>query len=195
VCKLEFGGKLRQTFYVKSWKVLETQTVLKNQWFDIKEQKVQITDAIAIEGVVVLHFPDWVNIVAMDDKKRVILERNYRHGFGQQMIETPSGTVEPTDSSPEGAARRELLEETGFTAKSFVYLGKSAANAQLQNNCIHHFLALGCKQTEKPKPEMDGTIETWSEPLNDVLAKIESGEISNSYIVEGLLRAQRHLSK
>lgn len=178
-----------------NWKTLETRTILKNQWFDIKQEKVQITDTLALEGVVVLHFSDWVNVIALDADKKIILEKNYRHGFGEVMIETPSGAMEQSDISPEEAARRELFEETGYSAETFISIGTSVANAQLQNNKIHHYLALNCQLVSQPKPEIDGKIEFWLEPFINAFERVEKGEIVNSYIVEGLLRAKLYLDK
>ena len=178
---------------MKKWKILESQTILKNQWFDIKEHKVQITDTLAIEGVVVLEFPDWVNIIALDDKNQVVLEKNYRHGRGDFCIETPSGSLEPTDKSPVEAARRELLEETGYAADQLIQLGISTTNPQLLTNQMHHFLALGVKWVQPPQHEFEGAVESWVEPWSKVMARIDNGEISNSLAVEGLLRAERYL--
>ncbi len=171
------------------WKTLETRTIFRNQWFDVKQEKVQISESLALEGIIVLHFPDWVNIVAFDENDQLILERNYRHGSGQWMIETPSGSVEPEDKNPKAAAERELYEETGYVAGKLIPLGVSVANGQLQDNKIHHFLALDCKLVSRPKPEIEGNVEFWTESFDTALKRIESGEIQNSYIVEGLLRA------
>ncbi len=180
---------------MSKWKTLETHTIFKNQWFDIKENKVQVTDELAIEGVVTLSFPDWVNIIPLDEKQNILLEKNYRHGLGQVMIETPSGSMELTDKSPMEAARRELYEETGYAAGKLVLLGKSAANAQLQTNSVYHYLALDCRLVSQPKPEIEGVIEFWLEPFDKILERIQKSEITNSYIVEGLLRAYTYLNK
>lgn len=177
----------------KKWKILESSTVLKNQWFDVKEHKVQISETLAIEGVVVLDFPDWVNVIALDERGQVVLEKNYRHACGQELIETPSGTIEASDKSPEEAARRELLEETGYAAERFHSLGSSFANGQLLTNRVHHFLALDCRWVQRPQAEFEGTIESWLEPFDRALARLDRGEIANSYIVEGILRAERFL--
>lgn len=180
---------------MKKWKILESNTILKNQWFDIKEHKVQMSELLAVEGVIVLEFPDWVNIVALDDKDRVVLERNYRHARGDFFIETPSGSVEASDASPLEAARRELLEETGYAADRLISLGVSAANGQLMNNRIHHFLALDCRWVQRPQQEFEGSVESWVEPWSQVMSRIDKAEITNSYIVEGLLRAERQMHK
>lgn len=180
---------------MKKWKVLETKTIFRNQWFDVKEDKVQITDSLAVEGVIVHHFSDWVNIVPLTSDNKIILENQYRHGIGLVTIETPSGSMEPEDSTPEEAAERELYEETGYAAGQLVFLGKSQALPQLLNNHVHHFLALDCKLVDKPKPEVGGQIDFWLEPFETALQRIRSGEVSQSYTVEGLFRADDWLRK
>ena len=58
---------------MKKWKTLESHTLFKNQWFDIKEEKVQVTDELAVEGVIVLNFSDWVNVIPLTSRQEVIL--------------------------------------------------------------------------------------------------------------------------
>lgn len=174
---------------MRKWKILETQTIFKNQWFDVKEDRVQISEDLAIEGVLVMSFSDWVNVVALTPKREVILEKQYRHGMGIISIETPSGSVEESDASPKFTAEREMFEETGYSAKKLVSLGKSQANPQLMNNYVHHFLALECEPGDGPQLQWGEEIEVWTEPFEEALRKVRSGEISHSITVEGLLRA------
>lgn len=178
---------------MKKWKTLETKTIFHNQWFDIREEKVQITDELAIEGVIVHRFPDWCNIIAMTPQKQVFLVRQYRHGVNQETIETPSGSMEVEDKTFQDGAERELLEETGYSSNRWISLGRSYANPQLQNNWIHHFLALDCQLTSQPQAELGGTIDFWNEPMSSIMEKIRSGAICHSYVVEGLLRAREWL--
>lgn len=177
----------------KKWKILETHTLFKNQWFDIKEEKVQVSEELALEGVIVHHFRDWVNIVPLTHDHHIILENQYRHGVGAITVETPSGSMEEEDQSPKDAAARELYEETGYAAGKMIFLGRSQANPQLMNNFIHHFLALDCHLVDRPKPEIGGVIDFWLEPFEKALEKINRGEILHSYVIEGLLRAKEWL--
>lgn len=179
----------------KKWKILETRTLFKNQWFDIKEDKIKISDELAMEGVIVHHFRDWVNVVPLTSKGELILEKQYRHGMGVITIETPSGSMEETDRSPEATAERELFEETGYAYRTLFPLGKSQANPQLMNNYIHHFLALDCTMVAKPKNQWGEEIDFWIEPFDGVLTKIREGEITHSTTVEGVLRADDWLRR
>ena len=53
---------------------------------------------------------DWVNVVALTPAEELVLVRQYRHGLGRMVLEVPGGCIDPQDTSPEDAARRELLE-------------------------------------------------------------------------------------
>jgi hypothetical protein len=175
---------------MKNWKTLETRTLFHNQWFDIREEKVQITDELAIEGVIVHRFPDWCNVIAMTPDHQIFLVRQYRHGIGKDIIETPSGSQEPADKNPQEAAERELLEETGYFSNRWIALGQSYANPQLQNNMIHHYLALDCRLIAQPQAELGGTIDFWTEPMISVMEKIRAGVICHSSVIEGIFRAK-----
>lgn len=178
---------------MKNWKTLETKTIFHNQWFDIREEKVQITEELAIEGVIVHRFPDWFNVVAMTPDKNVFLVRQYRHGIGKETIETPSGSQESQDKNNQEAAERGLMEETGYSSNRWIPLGQSYVNPQLQNNLIHHYLALDCQLVSQPQAEVGSTIDFWSEPISSIVEKIRSGAICHSSVVEGILRAREWL--
>jgi len=180
---------------MKKWKTLESKTLFKNQWFDVKEERVQVSEDLAIEGVLVHYFTDWVNMIPITKEGDLLLVSQYRHGMQVMTIETPSGSVEPTDASPEEAATRELFEETGYAVGKVIFLGKSQANPQLMNNHVHHFLALDCHLVAQPTVEIGGIDSFWREPLESALQKIRSGELNHSITVEGLYRADDWLRR
>ena len=174
---------------MKKWKILETKTLFKNQWFDVKEDKVQLNEELALDGVLVLSFTDWVNVVPLTPGGQLLVEKQYRHGISDFCIETPSGSMEVDDPNPEFAAQRELREETGYTSQEWILIGVSRPNPQLMNNRMHHFLALNCTPTHTPEQGWDEAIEFWPMDWIDVLEGVRNGTIHNSLTVEGLLRA------
>lgn len=181
---------------MRRWRVLESQTLLKNPWFDIKEEKVQISNDLAMEGIIVLVFGDWVNVVPLTENRDLVMVRQYRHGISDFTVETPSGSMEDKDGSEENAARRELLEETGFEARRWVYLGKSLTNPGLMNNHIHHFLALDCEKKTEPQPNFSGEeLESWVEPFDEVIRKVREGQVTHGFTVDGLYRAKDWLDQ
>ena len=82
----------------------------------------------------ILDAPDWCNIVPLTAGDEVVMVRQQRHGIGQETLELPGGMIDPDDPSPLEAARRELLEETGYRAGEIVPTGVIAPNPAMQTS-------------------------------------------------------------
>lgn len=88
------------------------QYVLRDRWISVHADDCVTAEGVEISPYYVLEYPDWVNVVALDEYDHVLLIRQYRHGLGRISLELPCGGAEPGESTLD-AARRELLEETG----------------------------------------------------------------------------------
>ena len=131
---------------------------------------------------VALEAPDWVNVIAVTIEGLVILVRQFRFGSGAVSTEIPAGMVDPGEQ-PLAAARRELLEETGFAAERWTGLGSVDPNPAFLGNRCHLWLADGCRKVAEP--QMDGgediALAFW--PLDAVRQAIRSGDIDHSLVV------------
>src|SRR5262245_40026071 len=96
----------------------------------------------------VLDTADWVHVVALTEERRLVVGRQYRFGTRAVTLEIPGGVIDAGEP-PEEAARRELREETGFTAPRWSLLGIVEPNPAFQNNRCHHFLAEGAQRTHE----------------------------------------------
>ncbi len=131
----------------------------------------------------VIENPDWVNIIALEKNCRdVVLIKQFRHGTKEVTIEIPGGMIDKSES-PETAARRELLEETGFSSDEFVLLGKSHPNPAIQNNTIYHYLALNCEKTHETSFDEHENIGTISFPVDEIKDLILKGKITHSLVI------------
>ena len=95
------------------WTVLESEYLFRRPWLTARRDKVRLPNGNINPEFYVLEYPDWVNVIAITDEGRFIIERQYRHGIGSAGWEIPAGVCEKGET-PEQAARRELLEETGY---------------------------------------------------------------------------------
>jgi 8-oxo-dGTP pyrophosphatase MutT (NUDIX family) len=100
----------------------------------------------------VLESADWVNVVAVTKDRRIVMVTQYRFGIGELTTEPVAGIVDAGENSVD-AAKRELLEETGFGAGRWRYLGGVQANPAFQNNLCHHWLAEDVVPLQSPSPD------------------------------------------
>ncbi len=128
---------------MKPWKTVASKVTLRDTWITLRADVCMTSSGILLDPYYVLEYPDWVNITAMDDQERLLLVRQYRQGSGRIEYEIPGGVIDPHDATPQDAARRELLEETGFHADEIVPVGRLSPNLATHANTLHCFAARG----------------------------------------------------
>lgn len=130
----------------------------------------------------VLETPAWVNVVAVTSEQRFVVVRQYRFGVAAVTIEIPGGMVDPGESS-EDAARRELLEETGYAAERWRYLGSSEPNPAFLDNLCHHWLAEAAEPVRAPALDGGEDIRVACLTRVELEAAIVRGEVRHSLVL------------
>lgn len=126
--------------------------------------------------------PDWVTIVPITKDRQVVLVRQLRFGTGTYTLETPGG-IRHGAEGPEAAARRELLEETGYEAAEIVPLGAVHPNPALQANRCHVFLAKEARRVGPPRPDPEEEIEVVLVPFEEIPRLISDGAITHCLVL------------
>ena len=185
----------------KKWKVLKSHKVVEASFFSLRADKCKLPDKRIMPKYYTIEFSDWVHVVPFTEKKQIILVEQYRHSIGKTFIEVPGGGIHSKTheqsgkqlESPRDAARRELLEETGFAPKRMKKIGVHYPNPALQSNKIHVFLALNCKKIKEPQldPFEDITVRLWS--FSKLSSSIKNVKIKHSLMIPSVLMALKEL--
>ena len=104
---------MKQNDIDMNWKTLDSKYLFKKPWLTARVDKVQLPTGAIIDEYYILEYPEWVNTIAINKEGQFVFVRQYRHGIGKTVNELCAGVVEEGEE-PMDAAKRELLEETGF---------------------------------------------------------------------------------
>lgn len=141
----------------------------------------------------VMHHPGGVCVAAVDEKEMVAMVRQFRYAMGEHLLEIPAGKLEKGED-PLPAAMRELSEETGLEAETWIDLGPAYPSPGISNETIHIYLAVGLTQGQA-HPDPNEFLDVVKMPLAELLDMVDSGAIRDAKTVIGLLKAERHLHR
>jgi len=148
-------------------------------------------DGTAIRRDLIRH-PGAVVILPVLDADHVVLLRNYRFVIGDTLWELPAGTVEPNEPL-EACARRELLEETGYTAERWQSLGYLYASPGVMDEKLHLFVAESL--TPGPaQPEACEQLEPVTVRFDEAVRMCLAGEVKDAKTITALLLWERKKS-
>jgi 8-oxo-dGDP phosphatase len=146
----------------------------------------------AFSRIVVEH-PGAAVVLALDDAQRVLVVVQYRHPARRRFVELPAGLLDKPGEDPEQAARRELLEETGFEAARWTHLGSTWSSPGVTGELIHLYLAEGLSPADRGgfEPEHEeADMRLYWMPLADLEAGILAGSVADAPVVNAVLLAR-----
>lgn len=132
-----------------------------------------------------------VCIVPLLDDGRVIVERQFRYPVNEVITEIPAGKRDSRDEAPEAAARRELREETGITARELIPLGPFYPAAAYSDEVIWMYLARGLTFGEQQLDD-DEFLNLQAVPLDELARDVLAGRIPDAKTQAAILRVYWH---
>ena len=124
------------------WRVVDTEYLIRRPWLTARRDRVELPNGVVNPEYYVLEYPSWVNVIAITTDGRFVMVKQYRHGLGIVATELCAGVVEEGEE-PLQAARRELMEETGFGGGEWELSMVVSANPGSQNNLSYSYIARG----------------------------------------------------
>lgn len=121
--------------------------------------------------------PDAAAIVALDEYGNIILKKEYKHAAGKELIEIPAGMFEPDETDGLATAKRELIEETGYTSDDWQYLGETVESSSKLTNRMHLYLAQNCRKTDTQHLDKTEHLDVLVVPFEKAIQMIMDNEI------------------
>ena len=154
----------------------------------VHRDQVRLPDGSVAPREYIRH-PGAVAVVPLFDDGRVLLERQFRYPHRRVFIELPAGKLEPGEPALD-TARRELLEETGYTAAEWSRLGTIHTAIAYTDEAIDLFVARKLSKQQR-KLDQGEFLEIFTVPFADAIAMVRDGRISDVKTVAALLWVDR----
>jgi 8-oxo-dGTP pyrophosphatase MutT (NUDIX family) len=173
--------------------VLARRTIVSRRWLEVHEDRILLPNGRELEEFHLIEAPSWAGVLCVTREDEVVLVRQYRHGIGGESLELPAGVIEPGEE-PLLAARRELGEETGYTAERWEPILSVATEPSRHTVRAHFFCALGATLGVERALDESEDIEVVRVPRGELFGLIETGRIVHGVHLGAILfAAQRGL--
>ena len=176
--------------------VVERRLIHRGRYLEFRVDTIERADGSRGTRDVVGH-PGAIAVLALDDDGRLLLVRQWRIPAERAMLEIPAGTLDVHDGvteDPDVAARRELEEETGSRAGSWRKLAEFWTAPGFASELMHLYLATGLTSAtgdDRLTPDEDERLELSRVTVDEALALVDRGEISDAKTILGVLWLDR----
>jgi ADP-ribose pyrophosphatase len=170
---------------------LSREELVRGHFLHVVREIVRLPDGASATREFVLH-PGAVAVVPFTDDGRIVLERQYRHPTGQVMIEIPAGKLDAGESALV-CGQRELLEETGYSAREWAYAFTMYPTVAYSDEAIHIWFARGLTQG-KSQLDQGEFLEVFTATPEEFLGWCRDGKIVDSKTLASAIWIQNVLS-
>lgn len=171
---------------------LDGQVVFPGKIIRVEHWQVRLPNGETALREVACH-PGASAVVALDEDGNVILVRQHRIAVGRLTLEIPAGKLDSPEEDPLFCAKRELSEETGFTAQTWEKLTCLETTPGFCTERIHIYLAKGLSRGET-HPDEDEFVSTTRMPLKEAVERVMSGEFRDGKTALGIMMAACRLA-
>lgn len=176
------------------WETISSEYLFRRPWLTVRHDQVRLPDGRINPEFYVLEYPDWVNVIAITEDGRFVMERQFRQGLGKTCFEIPAGVLEKGETALE-AARRELMEETGYGEGTWEEIMTVSGNCSTTSNLTHCFVAKGVRKVSGQHLDSTEDLCVYLLTLEQVRELLRSDKIRQSLMAAPLWKyfAENHL--
>ncbi len=164
----------------------EPVTLEENWLFRLRRERFRSRTSGKTHDYFVMHLADAVCVIAVTDRGKLVLVRQFRAGSGHDSLEPPGGLVAPGED-PLLAAARELAEETGYVGDSPRLLGVTWSNPSILSSRFYVVLVTNARHTAQPTPDFEEELQVELVLSGQVPWMIRDGRIDHALAVQGIL--------
>ena len=183
------------------WEEIETEHIVRDEWIDIRRSKFRFPDGSEFEPFYSYSRRDYVVIVASDTNGDYLCVRQYRQGIREVTTEFPAVGIERKDGREYGnretaedaleAAKRELLEETGYESDEWTHLLTVPSNATIADNYAYLFAAKNCRKVAGQDLDDTEFLNVTKHTGQEIEDMIGEGRFQQAVHILGWLLSQR----
>lgn len=186
-----------------AWEEVRRVHLIQNEWIDFRQSAWRFPDGSEFEPFYSYSRRDYVVIVASDTEGNYICVRQFRQGIREVTTEFPAGGIERKDGKEYGgtqdvsaedaltAARRELLEETGYESDEWEHLLTVPSNATIADNYAYLFTAKNCRRVSGQHLDETEFLQVTKRSAEEIEKLIAEGGFQQAMHVAAWLLARR----
>ena len=186
------------------WEEVSCEHIVNDEWIDFRKSRYRFPDGREFEPYYSYSRRDYVVIVATDEEGNYICVRQYRHGIKRVTTEFCAGGIERTDGKEYGnrqdaestedalaAAKRELMEETGYESDDWKFLLTVPSNATMADNYAYIYVAKNCRKVSGQNLDETEVLNVHLYNRAQIDEMIASGEFPQANHILALLLADK----
>lgn len=175
------------------WKILSKETVKKDRWVDLSAGRYLLPNGMELKPFYTTHNRDFAVIVPRNEAGEYLCVRQFRPGVSDVTTEFPAGAIEEGET-PLDAAKRELLEETGFVSDHWTFLCRISPNATIADNSAWCFAADQCRRISDQHLDASECVDEKTIPAEELAEMVRTNHFIQAVHIAAYYMAERRFS-